>query len=51
MKKRWFVGLTVFLLIAVLIIPQAAADIHFFLTHQTERLTLNPLTGLSLIHI
>lgn len=49
MKKRWFVGLTVFLLIAVLIIPQAAADIHFFLTHQTERLTLNPLTGWSAV--
>lgn len=49
MKKRWFVGLTVFLLIAVLVIPQAAADIHFFFTHQTERLTLNPLMGWSAV--
>ncbi len=45
MKKRWIAGLVVFLLAAVLLVPQLAADMDFFFSRQLDRLTMNPLDG------
>lgn len=45
MKKRWLVGLAVFITLAVFAVPQAAADIHFFFIREFESLTWNPLEG------
>lgn len=39
----------VFVVAAVLLLPQLAADIHYFFSRQWERLTMNPLDGWSAI--
>lgn len=45
MKRRWIAGLVVFLLAAVLLVPQLAADIDYFFSRQLDKLTMNPLGG------
>lgn len=45
MKKRRIIGIAVFLLTAGLLLPQIAADIHFFFSKEMDALTLNPLEG------
>lgn len=45
MKKRWIAGLVVFLLAALLLLPQLAADMDYFFSKQLDRLTMNPLDG------
>ncbi len=45
MKKRWLVGFAVFALGAALLLPQLAADAHFFLSRQERKITLNPIDG------
>lgn len=45
MKKRFIVALAVFLLCAGLLLPQIAADIHFFFTRDLGSITMNPLEG------
>lgn len=45
MKKRWLVGLAVFLLAGALLLPQLAADMDFFFSRQFEKLTMDPRQG------
>lgn len=45
MKKRWIIGLIVFLVAATTLIPQAAADIDYFFSGRLDDLTVSPLEG------
>ena len=43
--KRWLIGIVVLVLAAALLLPQLAADIDFFFTKATDKLTMDPLEG------
>ena len=45
MFRKWMIVLAVLLVCTVLVIPQLAADVHFFFSKELDSLTLNPLEG------
>ena len=45
MLKRWLIGLVAFALVGILILPQLAADMDFFFSHQFDKLIWNPFAG------
>ncbi len=45
MKKRWFIVVVLFLCISGLLLPQLAADVHFFLSKEYGSVVINPILG------
>ena len=48
-KRKWIAAAIIFLVIAVFLLPQAAADIHFVLSKDLEHLTIHPADGWRLL--
>lgn len=45
MKKRWIIGIAIFLLAAACLLPQLAANAHFLFSHETDKFTMAPADG------